>query len=232
LHDPRQTVILPPMMNRSLLAILLTAVGLLCASCGDPREAAVEAAFYDHENAMNWRDGATTVALYSSESLAIYDALLKHALDSDAATVKRLSPAAASEIFRMRNRCEAAQIEAMSGAAWAKYATEQGWYSYEEDPDRPEYLFEIGAIRISADGARATGQILVDGEPLARPLEFVREDDRWKRQLKSELDIVTDQLRAWATETRTNVYDLLMMWEEEEWGEVRPDMWRPMRQRR
>lgn len=223
---------LPRNMARPLLATLLAAAALLCASCSDPREAAVEAAFYDHENAQNIGDGATTVAFYSADSLAIYDTLLEHALDSNSATLKRLAPAAMIEIFRMRNRCEPAQIEQMDGRDWIRYAAEQGWYRYEEDPDQPQYLYEIGRIAIGPSGASATARVFMAGEPLERRVEFVLEDERWKRQVKSEMDIVTDQLRAWATQTRTNVYDLILRWELQKWGTLREDLWRPMRQRR
>lgn len=220
------------MMTRPLLTVLLCALALACASCGDPREAAIEAAYYDMENAFNSGHGATAVALYSADSFTVYDALLKHALESDEATVKRLPAPLVGELLMMRNRCERQQIERMDGRAWVKHATDQGWYRYEEDPNRPEYFVELGAIRIAPDGASASAQLIWDGEPMQSRIEFVFEDDRWKRTFQSEIKMLEEQIRYFVSELRINLYELLLMWEADDHGELRNDLWRPMLQRR
>lgn len=226
---PRTSTRRPAAARRGLLACaVLAAVAL--AGC-DEEEAAIEAAFYDQQNAFNQSDGATAVASYTARSFVFYDNLLEHALTSEDDVVRRLAPAAQGELVMMRNRCDVKQLEAMSGRDWVQHATDEGWYTYEEDPDRPEYFYTIGRIDVASDGTTATAQVLIDGVPLERSLEYTFEDGRWKCEIDSEIAQLSDELRAWAVDIRTPIRELILMWEGEDWGEVRPDIWKPLKKR-
>ncbi|MFG0283716.1 MAG: hypothetical protein ACF8R7_04780 [Phycisphaerales bacterium JB039] len=224
-------------MRHLAAALPLACLGLLglgagLAGCDDAEAAAVEAAFYDQENAFNRGEGAMAADLYTTESLKIFDRLIEHALHSDEATVRALEAAEKLEVLTMRNRCDVETLEQLDGRGWVEYFVDRGWSQYEEDPERPQYFFEIGRIRVAPDGNYATAHTLIDGREVAEPLYFEKEDGRWKRDAATELRQLSDFVRQWSAEVDVPIDRLLLLWEAISWSGVRRDIWEPMKKRR
>jgi hypothetical protein len=206
----------------------LCSLGLGCAEEPDtPEQAAVRAAFDAFDRAIVGADGEIAVSHMTRGSIAYYDVLIDYATDGKKEDVLRLSAVDKSEIVTMRNRFELRELDKMTGRQYLVFATNEGWYSGDEEADD---WFSIGNISIAGD--RASAMVLELGDKTGHFVDLYLEDGAWKVDFQSWDTLWNKYLEEYAEYEDMTIDESMIQMENDYWGSVKKDLlyWTPMRQ--
>lgn len=215
-------------MRWSCLWVCLIAIGL--SSCEEkivdgPEAVAIRQAFQQQDEFFDAMDGEAVVAMMAESSVTHYDALIELALNGSRDQLLQLRPTDLSEVIRIRNRLEPEEVLGMSSRELLVRAVDDGWYSFEEDDEIPEYT--LG--RIDVAGERASAMVLEDGVKTGHFADFYLEGGQWKFDFQS-WDTLWDSLYVQeAKDAEMSVADLILAYEDYEVGlRQEVDRWIPM----
>lgn len=135
------------------------------ASTRENDERAIEAAMAGYLDALVARDPAATSSWVASSTFAFYEQLRVLARSGTRAQLEQRGVLEVFMVLELRNRYDAAELDALDGRALFENAIRQGMSAEPIAPDE---------VRFASDGEHA--EVHVDGVPV---LWFVREQGRW-----------------------------------------------------
>lgn len=175
-------------MRNALFGWLVGLLGLAVAATGgaamaDPAdEAMIGETFVAARTALQDQDGAAAVATLSRATRERVEDIRTAALAGTRAALAPLSPAERFAALGLRHHMTPAEIRARDAAGLAEHALAQGWLG-------PNIIRQAGLGRVSVRGDRATGTLVVDGQPVLVPAGFVREEGTWRIDLDQTLAV-------------------------------------------
>jgi hypothetical protein len=185
----------------------------------------IEQVYADLDRCNNSKNGAAALEIFTKESFAEYDRLLKIGLDGTAEEVKALGPVQQLEVMRMRVRAKRSDVAGKSGREYVEFATSRGWYVAPPEDHTMELLKKF---RFAQDGS-ATAEVISDGDSTGVRLRFVKQEERWRFDevyANKQWDAV---LRRAAREEGLSEDELLLEILSDEVKQEIPDsVWQPM----
>lgn len=158
--------------SNALLMLLAAVLPLVITGCKDEHAAdkqAIQVVWENYDRANVEKDGNTAAGLFTKNTIAHYDKLLKLGLNAKLAECQALSPHEWAEVVLMRNRGKRSMLGLLNGHGYIVYATQQGWYA--------ESGGQLSLKKIKVSGDSATG-VLYDKE-----LEEAYRRSQWERAL-------------------------------------------------
>jgi hypothetical protein len=191
------------------LMVCLVAFGPMGCEKHGPDKVAIRDVWQRIELYFDQRDGASYAASLTGESLAVYDYLMKVALNGKKEDVLALSHSHQAEVLRMRNRVPTNQLSRMRAADYLRHTVEQGWYdAMGQGPD-----WWIMGITVKDDGT-ALGAVHDASGWLGISLKFVKENDQWKLDERSFEPLFERWFKEYMNESGAGAQETLLMMEE------------------
>lgn len=171
-------------MRNALIGLLGLAAAAAggAASAGPADEAMIGETFVAARTALQDRNGAAAIATLSRATRERVEAIRDAALSGTRASLTPLSPAERFAALGLRHHMAPAEIRSRDAADLVEHALAQGWLG-------PNIVRQAALGRVSVRGDRATGTLLIDGQPVLVPAGFVHEDGAWRIDLGQTLAV-------------------------------------------
>ena len=160
------------LLPTSILMLLSAIFPLAITGCKDEHAAdkqAIQVVWENYDRANVEKDGNTAAGLFTKNTIAHYDKVLKLGLNAKLAECQSLPPHQWAEVVMMRNRGKRSMLGLLNGHGYIVFATQQGWYA-----DSGGQL-SLKKIKVTGDSANG---VLYDKE-----LEEAYRQSQWQRAL-------------------------------------------------
>lgn len=154
-------------------------------------EARIAETFVTARTALQAGDGAGAVALLSEADIGRMERVRNAALAGPGPALDALAPAERLGALSLRHYMEPAEIRKHDAPGLVEQALARGWLD-------PDIIGRAGLGKVSVKGDRASGALLVDGQPALVPAAFVREGGEWRIDLGQPLQIADALIRTTA----------------------------------
>lgn len=211
-------------------------------------KASIKSVYAAYQNACDNADGDGAAKHLSARTLDFYTQIVKTGVDAPEKDVIKLPPSHMLEVLIMRNRGKRSELRKLDGKQYVTHAVGKGWWA------SPGSTMGIGSIQVS--GATATAMVF-DKEAMAeykksrnarafaprwakrsvgqveRPpeysIKFVKDETGWKYDEVNSFADFDLELTQWASLERVSIKEVIEFIEESESGELKKDVWKPMK---
>lgn len=168
-------------------------------------QAAVLKAYEFYRDALAELDGEQAAELVSEATIELYQQLRDHAVKSNRQTVEQLPLGSRMIVICLRHRVEPEKLHAMDGRAVFVYAVNQKWISKNS---LAKFKFTVDQVDVAEDGR--TAQAFPRGRDSDIRFSFVKEDERWRLDLRPILALADETFRSVARLFRSDENTMML----------------------
>ena len=184
---------------------MITAALVAMAPCVMAEEKdEVLAAFKGYKEAILTQKGEDAAGWVTKGTIAEYQRYIDWALEADRKTVEGLSMINRVQVLTMRHRVPAEDLRKATGKSIFIHAVKEDWIG-KDGVIRTELADDIAVA-----GERATGSVLIGGEPAPLKFHFRKEEGKWRFDLVELMTATGPAFEAAAKQAKMEENELIM----------------------
>jgi hypothetical protein len=155
-----------------LIVAVLSCIFLICVPGCDNVKEELDETLHNYLRAYTRGDGEAMLTIIDPKNIESYDRLVSIARTASGAEIARLSSIEKYWVAVIRGGSEPKELKTMDGRAVVRR-----WIAAPIAEERE--LPEITLVKIKHAAPRATGELVIAGEPTGLRMEFVQIGDKW-----------------------------------------------------
>lgn len=233
--------------------IVVLALGLCLAACGENPRAEVKAAYQHGEDAIRVGGATELTCCITAESVEMHREIIRLAMHATEREMMSQRPARINAVITLRNRATPDEIRNMTVESYFAWMIREELLIVDADWDIfPHSVSAHGNTAVLKRGIKVDGRLssrsprmgrrgrgiagalargLANGSSveLVEGLEihYVNLDGSWLQDEAADEATTDDWLRTVALENQMNIVDCILALERQDFGSLKPDLWRP-----